>query len=49
MYTLYLNLLRDMQHDAMVAWSYRQIDETSFMQWQPAAHPQQALPNLAGC
>ena len=46
MYTLFFNLLRDMQHDAMVAWSYGQIDSASFMSWQPVS---QSFPSIAGC
>jgi len=49
MYTMFLNMLRDMQRDAMVAWSYQQIDSTSFMSWQPPANAQQSFPKIAGC
>ena len=49
MYTMFLNMLRDMQHDAMVAWSYQQIDSTSFMSWQPPANAQQSFPSITGC
>lgn len=46
MYAMFFNLLRDMQHNAMVSWSYQQIDSRTFMQWQPAG---QGFPNIAGC
>ncbi|VWD49559.1 hypothetical protein BLA17378_08616 [Burkholderia aenigmatica] len=49
MYTMFLNMLRDMQHDAMVAWSYQRIDSASFMSWQPPVNVQQSLPNISGC
>ncbi|WP_155754008.1 hypothetical protein [Burkholderia vietnamiensis] len=48
MYTLFFNLLRDVQHNAMVAWSYQQIDSATFMQWQPA-NVQGGIPNFVGC
>lgn len=49
MYTMFLNMLLDMQHDAMVVWSYQRIDSTSFMLWQPPANAQQSFPSITGC
>ena len=49
MYTLYLNLLRDMQHDAMVAWSYRQINATSFLSWREKSGTMVGVPQISGC
>jgi len=49
MYTMFLNMLRDMQHDAMVAWSYQRIDSASFIGWTPDAGTMVGVPQIAGC
>ena len=48
MYTLFFNLLRDIQHNTQVAWAHSQINSASFMGWQSHV-PAVNVPQIAGC